>query len=497
MMDRIALLLLAFVALARPAYADDVSASARSVVRVVTIAIEDGQVVGFGHGSGVAVGRNRIITNAHVVAIAAEYPDNVAIGVVPSEGSKSYGARLIAFDPKRDLALLEMSEGAIPAATLYMGAVPDGGPVVALGYPGNVDLATARSADDYIRPQQPARSDGNYSNERLVDGVRTLLHTANIARGSSGGPLLDRCGRVLGINTFITHGEDGDAPFGFAIANSELDAFLRQARQPHATNNAPCVSMEERLRQEQDRSDRELAGRTAAEHEATARAEQAALEKARAANQDARENRLAIALLLAILAVAALGGGGLMLVKDRNRPAAILAGIGALLLVGAVIAFFSRPARDALVIEPVATPEQKVEAERLGASLCRLVADRSRVTVSSTDDVRIDWGAQGCMNGRTQYARRGAFWSRILVPGEEQTVSVLDYRPGSGEYVVTRYLMGAEAMEKARALRREVEIKACSSDPEAVTILGDRQESIRETLPAVPNERLVYACTPE
>ena len=76
-------------------------------------------------------------------------------------------------------------------------------------------------------------------------------------------------------------------------------------------------------------------------------------------------------------------------------------------------------------------------------------------------------------------------------------MSVLDYRPGTGEYVVTRYLMGADAMAKARALRRDVEIKACSTDREAVTILGDRQESIRETLPAVPNERLVYACSPE
>src|SRR5687768_7337664 len=244
MMIRFALLLLALLAPARPAHADDVSASARSVVRVVTVAIEDGEVVGFGHGSGVAVGRNRIVTNAHVVAIAAQYPNNVAIGVVPSEGSKSYGARLIAFDPKRDLALLEMSRGAIPPATLYTGSVPDGAGVVALGYPGNVDLATARSAEDYIRPQQPARSEGNYSNERLVDGVRTLLHTANIARGSSGGPLLDRCGRVLGINTFITQGEDGDAPFGFAIANSELTAFLSEAKQGHAAAGTACVSME-------------------------------------------------------------------------------------------------------------------------------------------------------------------------------------------------------------------------------------------------------------
>ena len=497
-MARLALFLLSLLAMATPARADDISAAARSVVRVVTVAVENGQVVGFGHGSGVAVGANRIVTNAHVVALAAEYPNNVAIGVVPSEGSKSYGARLIAFDPKRDLALLEMNQGSVPPATLYMGPLADGAPVVALGYPGNVDLATARSAEDYITPQQPARSEGNYSNERLVDGIHALLHTANIARGNSGGPLLDRCGRILGVNTFITHGEDGDAPFGFAIANSELAAFLRAARQPFSANSGGCVSMEERLRQEQDRSARELSAQASAEKDARTRAEQAALDKARAANQDVRENRLAVAVLLAILALVALGGGGLMLFKEKNRPATILAGAGALLLVVAVAAFFSRPARDALDIEPVSLPRDgaAAAAERTGPALCRLVAERSRVTVSATDDVKIDWAANGCMNGRTQYARSGGAWSRILVPGGEQTVSVLEYRPASGEYVVTHYLMTAEAMAKLRALRRQVELKACTADPEKVLILGDRQESVRQALPEVPNERLVYQCGP-
>ena len=496
-MARFFLFLLCLAAFAAPARADDVSAASRSVVRVVTVAIEDGEVVGFGHGSGVAVGPNRIVTNAHVVAIAVQYPDNVIVGVVPSEGSRSYGARLIAFDAERDLALLEMNRGSLPPATLYAGVIPEGADVVSLGYPGNVDMATARSADDYIRPQQPTRSEGNYSNLREVGSISALLHTANIARGSSGGPLLDRCGRVLGINTFLTAGEDGDAPFAFAISNAELTAFLREAKQQFAINSSPCVSMEERLRQEQERDAREVGAAAAAERDAMSRAEAAALEKARAANQDARENRLAIALLLTILAVAAFGAGGLMLVKDRNREAYILAGAGGLLLVGAVIAFLSRPARDELDIEPIRVAKTAPVPERLGPSLCKLQPERSRVTVSSTDDVKLDWGADGCMNGRTQYARRGDTWTRILVPNSEQTISVLDYNPVRGEHVVTRYLVGSEAMEKARELRRQVRIKACSTDSEAVTILGDRQESIRQSLPEIPNERLVYACTPE
>lgn len=92
-MRRFLLLLLALI-WASPAAADDIGATARGVVRVVTIAVVDGQVVGFGHGSGVAIAPNRIVTNAHVMELAERYPDNVVIGVVPSEGDKKLsGAR--------------------------------------------------------------------------------------------------------------------------------------------------------------------------------------------------------------------------------------------------------------------------------------------------------------------------------------------------------------------------------------------------------------------
>ena len=106
------------IACAAPAAADDIGATARGVVRVVTIAVVDGQVVGFGHGSGVAIAPNRIVTNAHVVELAERYPDNVVVGVVPSEGDKSYQGRLIAYDAQRDLALIEFTGARLPVAAL-------------------------------------------------------------------------------------------------------------------------------------------------------------------------------------------------------------------------------------------------------------------------------------------------------------------------------------------------------------------------------------------
>ena len=336
------LLALAAFAGAVPASAqpsDEVAAASRSVVRVVVVAVSRGAVVGFGHGSGFAIDGRRIVTNAHVVAPAARYPDNVVIGIVPSQGSRSYSARLVAIDPTRDLALLEMREGSVPAASLYMGPLPGGTDVVALGYPGNVDLATAQSAEGYITPQAPTRSEGNFSNDRQVKGAHALLHTAGIARGNIGGPLLDECGRVLGVNTFITRADEGDASFGFAIGNTELAAFLREVEQGFTAVSTPCV------RGTAAPQPRAASPGNAQERLAGQWAQQRALAEAVRGNEDAREDRLAIALLLGGLGIVAFAGAGLLLWKDRMRAATILAAAGLCLALTAAAAFLTRPDR--------------------------------------------------------------------------------------------------------------------------------------------------------
>jgi V8-like Glu-specific endopeptidase/uncharacterized membrane protein YqjE len=496
-MVRVALLLLALFGLsAAPARADDISAASRSVVRVVVVAVEDGQVVGFGHGSGFAVGPNRIVTNAHVVQLAIEYPKDVVVGVVPSEGNRSYRARVIRADPSRDLALLEIEQGRLPPIPLFLGAIADGSTVAALGYPGNVDLATAQSADDYIRPLPPTRSMGNYSNERPINGITALLHTANIARGNSGGPLLDPCGRVIGVNTFITRGDDGDSPFAFAIANRELAAFLRASGQPFNAVSAECVSMAERLAQDRDRSQAEERDRLASE-QARERERRQRIELARAEIQDIRENRVALSLLLMVLASVALGAALVMLLKDKNRLAWILAGTGLLFLIAAASLFVTRPSfREIEALEEAQNGAAPAPAESFaGRHSCRLVPERSRITVSSADAVELDWTDSGCVNGRTQYAREGEVWRRILVPNGEQSVALLEVRPGAREYVVTRYLLAADAMARARALRQRIDLAACTAEEPRIAALTQGQEQIRQILPELPNERLVYDCS--
>nr|MDQ2879533.1 serine protease [Pseudomonadota bacterium] len=301
MLRRLILSLIAVLAISAPAAADDIAASARGVVRVVTIAVVDDQVVGFGHGSGFAVAPNRIVTNAHVVELAKRYPDNVVIGVVPSEGAKSYEAKVVAIDSVKDLALIEFTGNPLPTVALYSGPVQEGDPVTALGYPGNVDVATAKSAADYIHPLSPIRSEGVFSGRRQLSGVDVLLHTAGIARGNSGGPLLDPCGRVIGVNSAITQGEQGDSNFGFAIADSELTQFLAAAKQPYAAVGVPCTSMAQRMTEDSAADAKAATDAAAARRDTDARAQFTHEEKlaaARDAAERTRENVIALAAVL-------------------------------------------------------------------------------------------------------------------------------------------------------------------------------------------------------
>jgi S1-C subfamily serine protease len=487
------------IVLVAPAHADDISATGRGVVRVVTIAVVDDEVVGFGHGSGFAVSPNRIVTNAHVVELASRYPGNVVVGVVPSEGDKSYEGKVIAIDTAHDLALVEFTGHPVPPVALYTGPMDEGSAVTALGYPGNVDLATARSATDYIHPQSPIRSEGVFSGLRAMSGTNVLLHTANIARGNSGGPLLDPCGRVIGVNSAITQGEEGDSSFGFAISDAELATFLRSAKQPYAAVGTPCTSIADRMKQDSDADARASADAEAAKRDSAAKAVAAheeALAKARGERERTRENIIALAAVLLVAGALAIGGAGLFEVRGKRRAAIWTASGGAVLLVAAAAIFFTRPG-DTVMLPPEVPPVQAPAVSStaaLGTMACTVVPERSRIVSTAVSDVSIDWGADGCMNGRTQYTQTGSKWAKVLVPDEEQTVSVLEFDPASRAYSSQRYFLSAAQMDTLRKIRAQSTLKACSTDEAARTSLSMQQTAIQAALPAYPNEKIVYSC---
>ena len=495
------LLFISLVLHSAPAWAgDDISAASRSVVRVVVVAVVDGRVVGFGHGSGFAISDTKIVTNAHVVELAAKYPDNVAIGAVPSEGKGAVPARILAVDEARDLALIEITKGGIPPTAIYSGAVESGTKVTALGYPGNVDAAAARGLLDKIEPRAPVRSDGNVSNPEEVNGTPVLTHTAAIARGNSGGPLVDECGRVVGVNTFITRADDGDAPFGFAVMASELIKFLGEHGVKPPSVGVACEPLDEAAARE---------GEEQAKAEEEARKKQEAQDKAA---QIEPVERRALAAVLLVLGALSAGASLVFLIQKNERRVRLAGAVAGVLIVAAALAFLTRPAlnANALVSDPAldaakeaASESPKQEAEAASPAkpasdkrsfTCVIDLERSRVTISQTNDVPVSIDKAGCVNGRTQYAEMdGGDWQRVLVPNEDATVAVVDFNPDAKSYRVSRYLLDAENMAEARKLRPD--IKQCTKDAAAVVKLTEAQNAIRAILPEQANERLVYRCS--
>ncbi len=495
--------------LAIPASADpgDVDAAARGVVRVVIIGQEGGQPVPVSHGTGFAVSATRIITNAHVVAEAAQ-DDTLRIGIVPPEGAGGAFARVIAVSPRNDLALLEIANGSLrlPPLALAAGVSGDLGEVSAVGYPMNVDLAQGLDMADIFRAQPPVKSRGFLSGERPSRQFDTILHTAPIARGNSGGPLLDPCGRVIGVNSFSADSSGGDGEFYFAVSLRELLPFLRRNGVEPVVNALPCRSIDELNAEERQRME---AAQSQARAALAERAEglREVREKARLTAQmdvlETRENRMAIAL---IALMASIGAGYAALVwrgeETRRTHTRIAAAFSAAMLGIAVLLWFTRPGLSAIE-ERVAAAVAKAEGGEAsaagagaaeGALICTLVPERSRVTSAKTDDVAFEWSADGCVNGRTQYGLgQGGEWQRVFAAQEDAALAVNTYDPATRTLRTDRYLLGQQALSAAREARASYAPPACGVSDAART-LGEQQSALISALPQRPNERLVYSC---
>ena len=502
----LALLLLA--ALPAPASADpaDIQATARGVVRVVVIGRDGEEIFPISHGTGFAVDGETIVTNSHVVSAAIE-DERLSIGIVPSDSAQAVYGRVTAVSPRNDLALLTTTSPLrLPPLTISGNPPVDAGFVTAIGYPMNVDQAQGLEMDDIFRSQPPVTAQGFLSGRRPSREFDTLLHTAPIARGNSGGPLVDDCGRVVGVNSFGAESTGTDAEFFFAVSNRELLPFLRANGVTPQINSLPCRSVadleeEERAREEGRRQAATLQEQQ--DEQAQARRRSEARRAIEFAVLDERANHMALTFLLLLLAM---GGGVAAYDAQRRRDfrARSIAGSIALAgLVGALVAWFTRPAfseveerleeefraemaaQDSGAIAPAATT---------GELACMLDPQRSRVLGAPVQDITIELDENGCVNGRTQYGLVEGRWTRVFVPSGEEAVSINRFDPTTGEYVVERYLLDREAMTAARAARGRFEAPQCGAGAEAVRELGENQRAIVSLLPDQPNERLVYDC---
>lgn len=493
-----------------PAFADasDISAASRSVVRVVVFSTADGQQSIVSIGSGVAVARDKIVTNAHVVEMARG-DDSAQIVIVPSDGAQSYRASVVASLSGKDLALLQLKSGSLVPASIFAGVIADGADVFAIGYPASVDIALEQSEADVLRPQQPVKTRGTVSSGRTSKTVESLLHTAPIAPGNSGGPIVDACGRVLGINSFGSVPTDGGAEFYFAISARELTTFLANRGIEFRSVRGDCRSVADLTRAE---AELEASTRVKMDKEARVAAElQRSREgKVRSDAEHAviaeRENYLAFAALL--LVVSALAGGAAWQFAERSQRYRFKAACaaGAVIFVMAVGIFAARPSFNEVDdrVRAVLTADapdnavgQKTAVNSLApvAKTCILQPERSRVTMSDTADVAFTWQSDGCVNGRTQYVENGDRWIRSFVPNNDAQISVVSYVPETEIYRIERFLPGNAAMQSAREARQLYDVKTCTADPSQRTNIENMNKAIASQLPPTPNEILLFTCS--
>lgn len=175
-------------------------------------------------GSGFVVGTERwVITNHHVVEAAR-------MGVQVRFGSgTTLQARVIRLDPSHDLAILEVLGGRVPSPPLDLANSDDvevGQTVLAFGSPFGLEGTL---------------TEGIVSARRDVPDVgggmaRRLIQTdAPINPGNSGGPLVDRLGRVIGVNTAILSRTGGSHGIGFAVPSNYVGELLANTREQQRT----------------------------------------------------------------------------------------------------------------------------------------------------------------------------------------------------------------------------------------------------------------------
>lgn len=162
-----------------------------------------------------------VATNYHVIA-----HDASALAKLPN-GAFYRVSGVLAADPKRDIAILKLAGSGFRTLTLgNSDEVQVGQAVVAIGNPLSLESTVSSGIISGVR------DDPSF-------GGRLLQITAPISHGSSGGPVFDMRGRVIGVTVmYLSGGED----LNFAVPINDVRVLLRRQSanpQPLPAGSAP------------------------------------------------------------------------------------------------------------------------------------------------------------------------------------------------------------------------------------------------------------------
>ena len=183
----------------------EIARRALPCVARLTVRDTNGQTVV--SGSGFVAGQNLIITNAHVIRNAGSVTANFLNG----RSEKVLG--VVALDQNHDLALLYVvTSGITPLPFADTSKAQIGDPVMAVGSPEGLDGSI---------------STGVVSSIRLSGSSRLIQTNAAISHGSSGGPLLNDRGQVLGVTSFMfTDGQNLNFAYSSYYVRQLIPTFV-------------------------------------------------------------------------------------------------------------------------------------------------------------------------------------------------------------------------------------------------------------------------------
>ena len=228
------------IALPLPSFAaPDFEQIDKSVVRIINISSSGGAT-----GTGFVINdQNNVVTNHHVIENSVKL--FIADGGTDEDHLKPAVVKWSSAE--KDLAILEVSNLNRPALSLSSVEPAKGSQIYAIGFPGIADEITHDlSIDSTIT---------NGSMSRIIDAAwqensptfRVIQHSADINGGNSGGPLINPCGQVVGVNTIktslsasINSGEIISGVF-FASHISSLIEILKAKQIPFNEIQTPCT----------------------------------------------------------------------------------------------------------------------------------------------------------------------------------------------------------------------------------------------------------------
>jgi S1-C subfamily serine protease len=176
-------------------------------------------------GSGFPVGPGLVLTNAHVVA------GTQGTTVINPTG-RSLAARVVLFDPERDVAILYVPRLAL--IPLTEASAHQGTQGAAIGYPGGDGEQVKPAA---VNGQVRAEGRDIYGQNLVVRSI--WIVQAEVQPGNSGGPLVDLDGNVVGVVFAASTSQPGQA---YALTDAEVQPDIDKAQgRTDAVPLGPCA----------------------------------------------------------------------------------------------------------------------------------------------------------------------------------------------------------------------------------------------------------------